>query len=102
MRIRMSTSMPMKYLISRMVLCGVFALTSPVDAADPNEEADHVDDAVSELQKNLVGKAPNEIPPVASKHLGGYTDAQRIRGIEVWMNRARGRDRVCVDAWFCQ
>jgi hypothetical protein len=42
---------------------------------------------------------PNQVPPVASKCLAGYTDAELILGIDSWMNRAQGRDRVKVPGY---
>ncbi len=68
-------------------------------AATPEEVADRVDEAVAELKAKTWVKNPQEVPPVASKYLSGYTDVERIRGIASWMSRDKTKYRVSVPTY---
>lgn len=77
-----------------LVVLTAALLLQCVYAATPEEVADRVDIAITELgQKTLINN-PQEVPPVASRYLSGYTDAERIRGIAAWMNRNNSKYRV--------
>lgn len=68
-------------------------------AATPEEVADRVDEAVAELKAKTWVKNPQNVPPVASEYLSGYTDVERIRGIASWMNRDKTKYRVSVPTY---
>jgi hypothetical protein len=69
------------------------------NASTPEEVADRVDEAVAELKAKTWVRNPQEVPPVASKFLTGYTDAELIRGIAAWMSRDKSRYRVNVPTY---
>ena len=79
---------------SRFIALTVILLIQLGYAATDDEVADRVEKAVTELRQQTVVKRLQEVPPVASKYLEGYTDVERLRGISVWMDRAKGTDRV--------
>jgi hypothetical protein len=76
------------------VLLIFFGIISDIHSAPENEVADSLDNAVIELSKMEVANNIDAIPPVATKHLKGFTDAERIRGIAIWLNRLDPAARI--------
>jgi hypothetical protein len=83
----------MKSTVFKLVFFWFLIMSSLTYGVTDEEVANRLDTPIKELDKKLNMVTMSNIPPLSSPYLVGLTDAEKIRGMLVWMKRIQGREQ---------